>query len=125
MKFSKDHSWVKVEGDVAIVGISDYAQKQLKDIVFVELPEKGKKVEKGKMAASIESVKSVSDFNSPVSGEVVDVNESLKKDPTLINKDSQGKGWLFKVKIDKKGELDNLMTEEEYNKANEAWLVKG
>ena len=118
-KFSKDHTWVKVENDIGIVGISDYAQKQLKDIVFIEMPEKGKKLEKGKTAASIESVKSVSDFISPVSCEVTEVNESLKSDPTLINKDSQDKGWIFKVKIENKDELNQLMTEEEYNKSNE------
>jgi len=120
LKFSKDHAWVKVDDNIGTVGISDYAQKQLKDVVFVELPEKGKKVEKDKMAASIESVKSVSDINSPVSGEVIEINESLKDDPTLINKDSQGKGWLFKVKMEKKEELDSLITEGEYKKSNEA-----
>lgn len=121
LKFSKDHTWVKLEGDIGIVGISDYAQKQLKDIVFVELPEKGGKVEKGKTIATIESVKSVSDIVSPVSGEVVEVNDKLKEDPTLINKDSQGEGWIFKVKLeDKKEKGDSLMTEEEYRKGNEA-----
>lgn len=119
VKFSKDHSWVKVEGEIGVCGITDYAQKQLKDIVFVELPEKGKKLEKGKAVASIESVKSVSDIISPVSGEIVEVNESLKNQPELINKDSMGEGWIFKVKIEDKEELNNLMTEEEYNKANE------
>ncbi len=113
MKFSKDHTWVNEDGKV---GISDYAQKQLKDIVFVELPEKGKKVEKGKQVATIESVKSVSDVISPVSGEVIEVNESLQEDPTIINSDCYGKGWLFKVKVE---ESDDLMTEEEYNNANE------
>ncbi len=119
MKFSKDHTWVKVEGGIGVCGISDYAQKQLKDIVFIELPEKGKKLEQGKQAASIESVKSVSDVISPVSGEVVEVNDALKDDPTLVNKDASGKGWIFKVKIEEKGELDKLMTEEDYKKSNE------
>lgn len=113
MKFSKDHAWVKEDGTV---GVSDYAQKQLKDIVFIELPEKGRKLEKGKQAASIESVKSVSDVISPVSGEVIEVNEALKDDPTLVNKDSEGNGWLFKVKIENKDELNDLIEEEEYKK---------
>lgn len=116
IKFSKEHIWIKVEGDIGIVGISDYAQKQLKDIVFVEMPEKGKKLEQGKMAATIESVKSVSDVISPISGEVIEVNENLMKNPTLINKDAMNKGWIFKVKISNKKELDKLITEQEYKK---------
>jgi glycine cleavage system H protein len=116
IKFSKEHVWIKAEGDIGICGISEYAQKQLKDIVFVELPVKGKKLEQGKMAATIESVKSVSDVMSPASGEVTGVNENLKEDPTLINKDAMNKGWIFKVKISNKKELDKLMTEQEYRK---------
>ncbi len=116
IKFSKDHSWVKLEGDIGIVGVSDYAQKQLRDIVFVEMPEKGKKLEQGKMAATIESVKSVSDVISPVSGDVIEVNGNLKNQPDLINKDAMNKGWIFKVKMSNKKELDKLITEQEYKK---------
>jgi glycine cleavage system H protein len=116
LKYSKEHEWVRIEGDVAVVGVTDFAQKQLTDIVFVELPEKGKKVEKGKAMAVIESVKSVSDVFSPVTGEVVEANEELSNNPDIINKDPYGNGWIAKVKINDKGELDSLMSSQEYEK---------
>jgi glycine cleavage system H protein len=116
LKYSKDHEWVKLEGDIAIVGVTDFAQKQLTDIVFVELPENGKKVEKNKPMAVIESVKSVSDVFSPVTGEVVAINESLKDNPDTINKNPYDEGWVAKIKIVDNSELDGLMSAEDYEK---------
>jgi glycine cleavage system H protein len=114
LKYTKEHEWLKAENDTAIVGITDFAQNALNDIVFVELPDKGKKLTQFKTAATIESVKSVSDIYSPVSGEVIEINKQLKDHPELINKEPFGKGWLFKVKITDKSELDKLMSSEEY-----------
>jgi len=119
LKYGKEHEWVKVDGDIAIVGVTDFAQKQLTDIVFVELPEKGKKVEKDKPMAVIESVKSVSDVFSPVSGEVVEVNEALKDNPDIINKDPYGDGWIAKIKIANNDDLSDLMSAEDYEKFTE------
>lgn len=116
LKYSKEHEWIKVEGDIAIIGVTDFAQEQLTDIVFVELPEKGKKVEAGKQMAVIESVKSVSDIFSPVNGEVVEINEKLKDNPDIINKDPYGGGWMVKIKIENKDELNGLMSAEDYGK---------
>ena len=116
LRYSKDHEWVKVEGDIAIVGVTDFAQKQLTDIVFVELPEKGKKGEKDKPMAVIESVKSVSDVFSPVTGEITEVNESLKDNPDTINKEPYGEGWIAKIKVVDNNELDGLMSAEDYEK---------
>jgi glycine cleavage system H protein len=116
LKYTKDHEWVKVEDDKAIVGITDYAQEQLTDVVFVELPDKGKEVEQGKNLANIESVKSVSDIISPLSVEVLEVNEKLMDAPETVNKDCYGEGWIAKVKIKDKSELDSLMSAEEYKK---------
>jgi len=115
LKYSKEHEWIKVEGDVGTVGITDFAQKQLTDIVFVELPEKGKQVEKDKQMAVVESVKSVSDVFAPVSGEVVEVNSKLPDSPEIINKDPYNEGWFVKIKIADKAQLDNLMTAEQYD----------
>lgn len=116
LKYTKDHEWIKVEDEIATIGITDFAQNALSDVVFVELPETGKKVEQSKTAATIESVKSVSDIYSPVSGEVMEINGSLKDEPKAINDDPFGKGWLFKVKMSNKSEVDNLMSSEEYTK---------
>jgi len=115
LKYSKEHQWVKAEGDIAVVGITDYAQKQLTDVVFVELPEVGKKVEQKGIFCTIESVKSVSDIFSPVSGEVVEVNKELENKPELLNKEPYN-GWIAKIKISDKAELDKLMPVEEYEK---------
>lgn len=120
LKYTKEHEWVKLEGDIAIVGVTDFAQKQLTNIVFVELPEKGKKVEQNKQMAVIESVKSVSDIFSPVTGEVIGVNEKLKDAPDIINKDPYGEGWMTKIKIENMGELNNLMSAEDYKDFTEA-----
>lgn len=114
-KYSKEHEWVKVEGDIGIAGITDFAQHQLTDIVFIELPEKGKKVEQFKQAAVIESVKSVSDIFAPVSGKIIEVNEKLKDSPEIVNKDPFGDGWLFKIKIENKNELEGVMSAKDYD----------
>ena len=114
MRFTKDHEYVRVEGAVATVGISDYAQQQLGDVVFVELPTVGAKFDKGAAAAVVESVKAASDIYSPVSGEVVAVNDPVQKETTLINEDAQGRGWLFQLKLTVPGEVDGLMDEAAY-----------
>ncbi len=119
LKYGKKHEWVKVEGDIAVVGVTDFAQKQLTDIVFVELPEKGKKVEAGKPMATVESVKSVSDVFCPVGGEVVEVNEKLQDTPDIINKEPYGEGWIVKIKMTDNNELDSLISAEEYEKFTE------
>ena len=119
LKYSKEHEWIKVEEDIAVVGVTDFAQKQLTDIVFVELPEKGKKVEKGKPMAVIESVKSVSDVFCPIGGEIVDVNETLKDNPDTINKEPYSEGWIVKIKIADNNELDSLISAENYEKFTE------
>jgi glycine cleavage system H protein len=116
IKFSKDHEWVRVDGDIAIVGITDYAQGALGDIVFVELPEKGKQVAQGKQAAVVESVKAASDVYAPISGEVIAVNDNLTSDPSLINSSPEDTGWFFKIKFSNKAELDTLMDATAYKK---------
>ena len=114
MRFTKDHEYVRVEGAVATVGISDYAQQQLGDVVFVELPKVGAKFDKGAAAAVVESVKAASDIYSPASGEVVAVNDPVQKETTLINQDAQGRGWLFQLKLSDPSEVDGLMDEAAY-----------
>ena len=114
IRFSKDHEWVKVDGDVATIGISDYAQSQLGDVVFVDLPAKGKKVEAGAEVAVVESVKAASEVYAPLSGEVVEVNSALTDAPATVNEDALGKGWFAKVKVSNKGELGELMDEAAY-----------
>ena len=115
-KFSKQHEWVFVEGDVATIGITKHAVEMLGDIVFVELPEKGKNVEKKGQAGVVESTKAASDVYAPISGEVVESNQSIVDDPSKINSDPENEGWFFKLKIKNKSEIDTLMNEEEYNK---------
>lgn len=114
LRFSKDHEWVRRDGDVAVVGITDYAQGQLGDVVYVELPEIGKKVEKGKEAAVVESVKAASEIYAPVSGEVVEVNEALAGEPAKVNADPTGEGWFLKIRMSNPGELEELMDETAY-----------
>jgi glycine cleavage system H protein len=114
MRFTKDHEYVRVEGAVATVGISDYAQQQLGDVVFVELPAVGAKFTKGAAAAVVESVKAASDIYSPVGGEVVAVNDAVQTETSLINEDAQGRGWLFQLKLSDPSELDGLMDEAAY-----------
>ena len=113
--YSRDHEWVKDNGDgTAIIGITDYAQEMLTDIVFVELPEIGKVVAKSEPVAVVESVKSVSDVYAPVSGEVIDVNKKLEETPELINQDAFGKGWLVKIRLSDTGELKTLLVAADY-----------
>ena len=116
IRYTKEHEWVKIDGDVATVGISPYAQEQLGDVVFVELPEVGKKVEKGKEMAVVESVKAASEVYAPISGEVTEVNSALTDAPATVNEDAMGKGWFAKLKLANKGELDGLMDEAAYKK---------
>jgi glycine cleavage system H protein len=107
--YTEQHEWVRVDGDSATVGITDFAQGQLGDIVYVELPEAGRKVTKGGEAATVESVKAASDVYSPVSGEVAESNQALSDDPALANSDPEGKGWFFRLTLSDPGELDGLM----------------
>lgn len=116
VKYSKDHEWVKVDGDIATIGITNHAQEQLGDVVFVELPAIGKKVTKGGEAAVVESVKAASEVYAPVSGEVVDVNKELEGDPALVNRGAEGDGWFMKVKLADKSDLAELMDKAAYDK---------
>ena len=113
-RFTKDHEWVNVEDDMATVGITDYAQKELGDIVYVELPSIGDSFQKGDPCSNIESVKAVSDIYAPLSGEVAEVNESLEDSPETVNKAPYGDGWIFKLKMDNPEEMEELMNHEEY-----------
>lgn len=113
-RYTKDHEWIRLEGDVAVVGISDYAQFQLGDVVYVELPEVGRMLSKGAEAAIVESVKAASEVYAPVGGEVVSVNSELDGAPATVNEDAEGKGWFLKIKISDEGELAGLMTEDQY-----------
>ena len=112
--FTKEHEWVRVDGNAATVGITDHAQEQLGDIVFAEVPETGKRLSKGQEAAVVESVKAASDVYSPVSGEVTDGNSKVADDPSIVNSDPEGEGWFFKVKLDDATELEGLMDEGAY-----------
>jgi glycine cleavage system H protein len=114
VKFSKDHEWLRLEGETATVGITAYAQEQLGDLVYVELPALGSEVKKGAEAAVVESVKAASDVYAPVSGQVSAVNEKLASEPGLVNSDPMGNGWLFKIKIADASELEGLMDEAAY-----------
>ena len=114
LKYSKDHEWVRIDGDITAVGISDYAQEQLGDVVYVELPEVGKTVAQGEEAAVVESVKAASEVYAPVSGEVIGVNQALEDDPALVNREPTGAGWFFKLRLGAPGELDGLMDETAY-----------
>ena len=116
LKYTKEHEWVKVEGNIATTGISDYAQRELGDVVFVELPKVGTKVEQMKPFGVIEAVKAVSDLFSPLSGEVVEVNNKLESESGLINKDPYGEGWIIKIKVGNLGELDSLLSADDYLK---------
>ena len=113
-RYSKDHEWVAVDGDVATVGITAYAADQLGDVVFVELPETGRKVKKGDPAAVVESVKAASDVFSPVSGEIVETNNALTDNPQKVNEAAEAGGWFMKIRTDTKSELDGLMDEKSY-----------
>lgn len=112
--YTKEHEWIRVEGDQATVGITDFAQGQLGDVVFVELPDVGKQVSKGGEAAVVESVKAASDVYSPVSGEVTDANQALVDDSSLANSDPEGEGWFFRLRLSDPGELEGLMDADAY-----------
>jgi glycine cleavage system H protein len=114
VKYSQEHEWIRVEGDVGTIGITQYAQEQLGDVVFVEVPQAGRKVAKGEACAVVESVKAASDIYAPVSGEVVEANAALADAPGEVNAEPMGKGWFFKLRLADKGELDGLMDEAAY-----------
>jgi len=116
LRFTRDHEWVRLDGDLAVVGITDYAQSQLGDVVYVELPEIGHRVEKGKEAAVVESVKAASEVYAPASGSVAEINEMLTTDPATVNADPMGDGWFIKLRLDDPKELDSLMDEEGYRR---------
>tara|TARA_Y100000590_G_scaffold378587_1_gene445625 strand:+ start:193 stop:573 length:381 start_codon:yes stop_codon:yes gene_type:complete len=115
-KYSKKHEWISLDGDSATVGISKHATEMLGDIVFVELPDKGKSLNKDDKAAVVESTKAASDVYTPVSGEILDSNQPIVDDPSNVNKDPENKGWFFKIKIKDKSELDSLMSQSDYEK---------
>jgi len=115
-KFSKQHEWASIDGEVATIGITKYASEMLGDVVFVELPEKGKNIEKDGQAGVVESTKAASDIYSPIAGEVVDTNKSIVDDPAAVNKDPEGSAWFFKIKIKNKSDLDELMSKADYEK---------
>ena len=115
IRYSKEHEWIRVEGEVGTIGITQYAQEQLGDVVFVDVPQAGRKVTKGEACAVVESVKAASDIYSPVSGEVVEANAALADSPGDVNAEPMGKGWFFKIKLLDKGELSGLMDEAAYN----------
>ena len=116
VKFSKEHEWIKLEEDVATIGITKHATEMLGDIVFAELPEKGSNVEKDGTAGVVESTKAASDVYTPVSGEVVDINQTIVDDPAKINDDPEGAAWFFKLKMKDMSEMESLMNKDEYDK---------
>ena len=116
VKFSKEHEWIKLEGEVATIGVTKHATEMLGDIVFVELPEKGLSVEKDGTAGVVESTKAASDVYTPVRGEIVDTNQSIVDDPAKINEDPEGAAWFFKLKMKDMSEMDSLMNKDEYDK---------
>ncbi|MGD8325559.1 MAG: glycine cleavage system protein GcvH [Sphingomonadales bacterium] len=114
VKYSKDHEWISIEGDEATIGVTDYAQNALGDVVFVELPEVGANLTQGDEAAVVESVKAASEVYAPVSGEVIAVNDALVDAPDMVNSDPEGEGWFFKLRLADKGQIDELMDEDGY-----------
>ena len=115
LKYTKDHEWIRMEGDVAYVGITDFAQRELGDIVYVEIETVGDTLDREEVFGTVEAVKTVSDLFMPVSGEVVEVNEALEDTPEKVNEDPYGEGWMVKIKLSDKGELDDLMDAEAYS----------
>lgn len=114
LKYAKSHEWVRVAGDVATVGITDHAQHELTDVVFVELPESGRKVKAGEACAVVESVKTASDIYSPVSGEIIEVNKAVVDDPALVNREPHAGGWFYKIKLVNAAEVNSLLTPDQY-----------
>ena len=115
-KFSKQHEWASIDGEVATIGITKHASEMLGDVVFVELPEKGKNIEKDGQAGVVESTKAASDIYSPLAGEIVETNQSIVDDPAAVNKDPEGNAWFFKIKVKNKSEIDTLMNKSDYEK---------
>lgn len=120
LKYTKDHEWIKVNGEEAYVGITDYAQNELGDVVFVEIETEGEKLDKEEVFGTVEAVKTVSDIFMPISGEVEEVNPKLEDTPEIVNKDPYGEGWLIKVKISDKSELDDLLDASKYKELTES-----
>jgi glycine cleavage system H protein len=116
MKFTDEHEWLKLDGDVATVGITEHASIQLGDLVFIELPKIGAKLRKGEAAAVVESVKAASDVYAPLNGDVTEINDAVVKEPALVNSDPLGKGWLYKIKLANPSDFDGLMDEAAYKK---------
>lgn len=115
VKYTNEHEWIRVEGDIGTIGITNYAQEQLGDVVFVDVPQVGRKVAKGESVAVVESVKAASDIFAPVSGEIVEGNKALADSPGDVNAEPMGKGWFFRIKLSNKAELDGLMDEKAYD----------
>jgi glycine cleavage system H protein len=120
LKYTQDHEWIRVEGDVVTVGVTDFAQGELGDVVFVEIETEGEELDKGETFGTVEAVKTVSDLFMPVGGEVAEFNEALADDPELVNKDPYGEGWMIKIKVADTAELDALLSAEDYQKILEA-----
>lgn len=120
LKYTQDHEWIRVEGETAIVGITDFAQGELGDVVFVEIETEGETLDKGETFGTVEAVKTVSDLFMPVGGEIVEVNPALADEPELVNKDPYNKGWMIKVKITNAAEIDELLSADDYQKMLEA-----
>ena len=116
LKYAKSHEWVRVIGDTAVVGITDHAQQELTDVVFVELPAVGRQVKAGEACAVVESVKTASDIYSPVGGQIVEVNKAVADNPALVNSDPYGSGWFYKIRLNDLSELDKLLSPENYKK---------
>lgn len=116
LKYSSDHEWCRIEGDIAVIGITDFAQSQLGDIVFVDIPTVGETVAAGEVFGSVEAVKTVSDVFLPISGEVVEFNDAVDADPAIVNKDAYGEGWIIKVKMSNPAECDALLSAADYQK---------
>jgi glycine cleavage system H protein len=114
MKYTKEHEWIKIDQDIGTVGITDYAKSQLGNLVYIELPKIGKQVQQGKEAAVVESVKAASEIYAPVSGEIIEINQNVIDNPSLIDESPHDKGWFFKIKINNPAECDQLMNEEKY-----------
>ncbi len=120
LKYTQDHEWIRVEGETAIVGVTDFAQGELGDVVFVEIETEGEELEKGETFGTVEAVKTVSDLFMPVGGKVLEVNEVLADEPELVNKDPYGNGWMIKIQITNTAELDELLSASDYQKMIEA-----
>ncbi len=120
LKYTEDHEWVRIEGGTAVVGITDFAQNELGDVVFIEIETEGEELEKGDVFGTVEAVKTVSDLFMPVGGTVNEVNQSLADEPELVNKDPYGKGWMIKISVSDSEEINNLMSADDYKKMIEA-----